>query len=280
MWSAAGEREVYTADIVVVGVRGAVIGAADVPLGAATRIPNGLANGSDQVGRNYMRHNNSAFMAVSREPNDTVFQKTMALSDFYFGADDWEFPLGEHPDHRQVARRAGAGRGPAALPATGFPSMPFDELARHSIDFWVMTEDLPRPENRITLERDGRVVLDMQAHRRRGAPAAAAQAGGPAEALDAHPHLLERSLYLGQGHPDRRHRAPGGHHAVRDRSRQLGARPRLPGARGRQPLCGGRRLLPLDRRGEPDPDDHRQRAAGRRPPRRTRLRTSLVEPPG
>ncbi len=49
--------------------------------------PNGLANGSDQVGRNYMRHNMSIVMALLKEPNHTVFQKTLALSDFYFGAE-------------------------------------------------------------------------------------------------------------------------------------------------------------------------------------------------
>ncbi len=61
---------------------------------ANARHPRGLANGSDQVGRNYMRHNQSILMALMREPNDTVFQKTLAVSDFYFGAPDWEFPLG------------------------------------------------------------------------------------------------------------------------------------------------------------------------------------------
>ena len=29
-----------------------------------------------------------------RHVNDTVFQKTLALSDFYFGSDDWDYPLG------------------------------------------------------------------------------------------------------------------------------------------------------------------------------------------
>ena len=56
--------------------------------------PSGVANSSGQVGRNYMRHNQSVLMALMREPNNTVFQKTLAVSDFYFGADDWEFPLG------------------------------------------------------------------------------------------------------------------------------------------------------------------------------------------
>ena len=65
--------------------------------------PNGLANGSDQVGRNYMFHDQPAVLALSREENPTVFQKTLGLNDFYFGGDDFDYPLGQHPDGRQVA---------------------------------------------------------------------------------------------------------------------------------------------------------------------------------
>ena len=66
--------------------------------------PGGLANGSDQVGRNYMFHNSQAVLALSKEENPTVFQKTLGVNDFYFsGGEDFEFPLGQHPDGRQVA---------------------------------------------------------------------------------------------------------------------------------------------------------------------------------
>ena len=56
--------------------------------------PNGLANGSDQVGRNYMRHNNVAMMALSKEPNPTPFQKTLALNDWYLKGEDTDYPWG------------------------------------------------------------------------------------------------------------------------------------------------------------------------------------------
>ena len=85
--------EQYSADIVVVAC-GALSSAAAAAALASDAHPNGLANGSDQVGRNYMRHNMSVVMALLKEPNPTVFQKTLAVSDFYFGADDWEYPLG------------------------------------------------------------------------------------------------------------------------------------------------------------------------------------------
>ena len=61
---------------------------------ANEQAPDGLANGSDQVGRNYMFHNSQAVLAISKEPNPTVFQKTLGVNDFYFASDAWEFPMG------------------------------------------------------------------------------------------------------------------------------------------------------------------------------------------
>ena len=66
--------------------------------------PNGLANGSDQVGRNYMYHNSKAVVALAKERNDTVFQKTLGLNDFYLGSTGRRLATREHPDGRQVQR--------------------------------------------------------------------------------------------------------------------------------------------------------------------------------
>ena len=79
-------------------------------LGQRRGIPRGLANGSDQVGRNYMFHNCKAVVALSKEKNDTVFQKTLGINDFYFGAKDYQWPDRQHPDDRQVQRRGHARR--------------------------------------------------------------------------------------------------------------------------------------------------------------------------
>src|SRR6202012_5452708 len=82
-----------SADLVVVACGGP--SSALLMLRSGTgQYPNGLANGSGQVGRNYMRHNNSTVLAISKTPNPTRFQKTLGLNDFYFGADDWSFRLG------------------------------------------------------------------------------------------------------------------------------------------------------------------------------------------
>ena len=80
-----GAQEEYSADIVVVAC-GALSSALLLLRSANDKHPTGLANGSDQVGRNYMRHNMSILMALLKEPNGTVFQKTLAVSDFYFGS--------------------------------------------------------------------------------------------------------------------------------------------------------------------------------------------------
>jgi choline dehydrogenase-like flavoprotein len=153
-----GVEELYTADIVVIAC-GALSSALLLFRSANDKHPNGLANGSSQLGRNYMRHNQSVLLALLRKPNDAVFQKTMAISDFYFGADDWDYPLGliqmcaaVHADQIRAE----------ALPSwlEWMPDVPFEAMARHAIGFWLSTEDLPRPENRIFYDGD-RVRLDL-----------------------------------------------------------------------------------------------------------------------
>ena len=99
-----GATETFTADIVVVSC-GAANSAKLLLASATEKHPNGLSNRSDQLGRNYTFHNSQAVLALSKEENPTVFQKTLGLNDFYFGSDDFEYPLGQHPDDRQVAGR-------------------------------------------------------------------------------------------------------------------------------------------------------------------------------
>ena len=86
-----GETETFTGDIVVVSC-GATNSAKLLLMSANDKHPNGLANGSDQVGRNYMYHNSMAVLAISKEPNPTFFQKTLALNDCYIGMDGFDFP--------------------------------------------------------------------------------------------------------------------------------------------------------------------------------------------
>src|SRR5262249_45385172 len=103
--------ETYSADIVVSSC-GAVNSAALMLRSANDRHPNGLANSSDQVGRNYMCHINSVMLALSRCENPTVFQKTFGLNDFYFASKEWDFPMGHIFFRRQVRRRHSRRRSP------------------------------------------------------------------------------------------------------------------------------------------------------------------------
>jgi choline dehydrogenase-like flavoprotein len=152
----AGEREVFRGDIVVVAC-GAVNSAKLLLMSANSAHPNGLANGSDQVGRNYMFHNSQAVLALSREPNPTKFQKTLALNDFYFGMDGFEYPMG---NIQMIGKSLGPMyRGEKPLETALLPMALLGDIASHALDFWLTTEDLPDPENRVTVDSAGNVTL-------------------------------------------------------------------------------------------------------------------------
>ena len=194
----AGERITLAADIIVVAC-GALSSALLMLRSASDSHPNGLANRSDQVGRNYMRHNNSTVMAVSKTPNPTRFQKTLGLNDFYFGSDDWDYPLGHI---QMVGKSDGVQVHGEGLPKFlhWLPEMPFDYMARHSIDFWLTSEDIPLPQNRISY-RDGRVFLDLEETNMQGHHRLKHKLEQICNQVDIHPYLFDRSLYLGKDVP-------------------------------------------------------------------------------
>jgi choline dehydrogenase-like flavoprotein len=157
-----GEQLTFSADIVVVSC-GAINSAALLLRSASDRHPNGLANSSDVVGRHYMGHVNSVLMALSKCPNPTVFQKTLALNDFYFGTADWPYPMG----HISFVGKLDGVTLKAGAPALA-PGWTLDLMARHSLDFWLTSEDLPDPENRVTLDSDGNIVLSYRPNNEEG----------------------------------------------------------------------------------------------------------------
>ncbi len=155
-----GARETYTADIVVVSC-GAANTAKLLLRSATDRHPNGLANGSDQVGRNYMFHNSQAVLAISKEPNPTVFQKTLGVNDYYFAGDAWEFPMG----NIQMVGKSVADmyRGEKPLMTRLAPTFSLADVAEHAVDFWLSTEDIPQAENRVSVDREGKLTLRYRA---------------------------------------------------------------------------------------------------------------------
>ncbi len=151
-----GQTETHSAEIVVVSC-GAANSARLLLASATDKHPNGLANGSDQVGRNYMFHNSQAVLALSKEPNPTVFQKTLGLNDFYFAGKEFDHPLG---NIQMVGKsQAPMFRGEKPGETKFAPSWSLETVADHAVDFWLSTEDLPKPENRVTLSDDGRVKI-------------------------------------------------------------------------------------------------------------------------
>jgi choline dehydrogenase-like flavoprotein len=148
-----GAKERYSAETVVVSA-GAINSAALLLRSANAKHPNGLANSSDQVGRNYMGHVNSVMLAVSKCPNPTIFQKTLGINDFYFGTEDFPYPMG----HISFVGKLDGVTLSAGAPAIA-PGFTLDLMAKHSLDFWLTTEDLPDPNNRVTLDSAGNIVL-------------------------------------------------------------------------------------------------------------------------
>jgi choline dehydrogenase-like flavoprotein len=193
-----GAEQEYSADIVVVSC-GAINSAALLLRSANEKHPGGLANSSDVVGRHYMRHNCSAFMAISRNPNPTTFQKTLALNDFYFGSEDWEFPLGEI----QMLGKSDGEMIKAEAPgwAVWKPEFALDFLAEHSIDFWLQSEDLPDANNRVTIDHHGQIVLSIRESNLEGHKRLAAKLKAMLTEIGCHDQLMDRSLYLGKNIP-------------------------------------------------------------------------------
>ena len=199
----AGATESYAADVVVVSC-GAINSAALLLRSASSAHPQGLANGSDVVGRHYMGHVNSVLMAVSKCPNPTVFQKTLAVNDFYFGADDWHYPMG-HISFVGKLDAATLGAGASALA----PGWTLEHMARHSLDFWLTSEDLPDRDNRVTLDRAGHIVLayrpnNEEGHRRliaRLKDLMSHQTKCRIHGHECHEGLFARNLFAGQRIP-------------------------------------------------------------------------------
>ena len=190
-----GQLERYAADIVVSSC-GAINSAALLLRSANDRHRHGLANASGVVGRHYMGHINSVLLAISTMPNPTVFQKTLGLNDFYFGDEGFGYPMG----HISFVGKLDAVALSAGAPAL-VPHMTLDLMARHSLDFWLTSEDLPDPDNRVTLDRDGNIVLAYTPNNSQGHARLIERLEYLLQHLDGHAHLVPRNLFVGDRIP-------------------------------------------------------------------------------
>lgn len=133
-----------------------VILAAGAVSSAALWLRSDLPNSSDQVGRNYMCHQSQAVLAVGLHKILRGFHKTLRLMDWYHAGPPAGMPLGSI----QMAGQPLPAmlRGESAL-AKMAPEMTLREVAERALTFWLMSEDLPRPHNRVTLTSDGGIRL-------------------------------------------------------------------------------------------------------------------------
>jgi choline dehydrogenase-like flavoprotein len=148
-----GERQIYGAGLVILAC-GAVNSAALLLRSENEKHPQGLANSSGQVGRNLMLHHNGCLIAFTKKKNDSVFQKSFGLADYYFATSENEWPLGE-------IQLMGRNDPDTVLWAAEklYPGKSYAELREMTIDFWLTAEDLPSADNRVTLRPDGTIQV-------------------------------------------------------------------------------------------------------------------------
>jgi choline dehydrogenase-like flavoprotein len=196
-------REELSAGIVVASC-GAINSAALLLRSANDKHSRGLANSSDVVGRHYMGHTNSVLMALARCPNPTIFQKSLSLNDFYFGAPGWNYPMGHISFVGKLDGETLKGGAPALA-----PGWTLDLMAKHSLDFWLTSEDLPDPNNRVTLDARGQIVLSYKPNNEEGHKRLIAkleelmhqQTRCKVHGHECHQGLFARNLFVGQRIP-------------------------------------------------------------------------------
>ncbi len=186
-----GESLTYRGEVVVVSC-GAVNSAALLLRSASDQHPRGLANSSDMVGRNYMCHLNTMFLALSRDPNPTKFQKTWGLNDFYYGGEEWEWPMG----HISMIGRTDASILRAGAPRL-VPGMTLEIMADHALSFWLTSEDLPDPNNRVSLNGNGSSIrLSYTPNNEEGHKRLSNTLKAMLKKIGCHDHLIPLQAYI------------------------------------------------------------------------------------
>ena len=188
-----GDRSIRIEANVFVVSAGAVNSAVLLLRSASDRHPKGLGNSSGQLGRNYMVHNSTFFMGVNPlRRNTTAWQKTLGLNDWYEAGPDNEYPLGN-------LQMLGKLQAPMVKAARSWaPMWALKMVTDRSLDIYLTTEDLARPENRVTVDGD-KIVVHWTADQ----PGSARRAGPP-DLEGGTPGRL----------PDRAHRTDGHRHQL------------------------------------------------------------------
>ncbi len=198
-----GRRHILTADLFVVAC-GALSSALLFLRSGNDAHPDGLANRSGQVGRNYMRHNNTTVLAISKDPNPTQFQKTLGPQRLLSRprpqpAERLGIPPRPYPDGRQIRRDADRGGGLAGLPAMAADATV--RLYRQALDRFLadLRGSAAAGEPHLLPRRPGASRPDGDEWR--SPDRLREKLRSMCDGLDIHPHLFDRTLYLGKDTP-------------------------------------------------------------------------------
>jgi choline dehydrogenase-like flavoprotein len=163
---------------------------------AALLLRSGVANSSDMVGRHYMCHNNSAIVAITTKKNNVHFQKTIGINDFYHASDEWEYPMGHIQLLGKVKRAMLEGDAPMLT-----PGLALDYMADHAVGWWITTEDLPDPNNRVQVDKTGQIQLEYNATNAEAHERLLEQLKKILKVLDCDVHIFPNSVYLAKKVP-------------------------------------------------------------------------------
>jgi choline dehydrogenase-like flavoprotein len=93
-------------------------------------------------------------MTLTTTKNPTVFQKTLAVNDFYWGEKDFAYPMGSVQLLGNLHKDKIAAYGPPLM-----PNIISQAIADHSVAWLLMTEDLPDSKNRVYFQGE-KIFLD------------------------------------------------------------------------------------------------------------------------
>ncbi len=179
---------------IVVAAAGAVNTAALLLNSANGAHPNGLANGSDQVGRNYMFHTLTAMLSLTLAPLDADFPKTLAVNDFYWRdpAGGYDLPMGHIQLLEYMSGQTLEGQVSDWLPPALVPDVFSNAVAERLLSFLVISEDLPMPDNRVRLGPDGAIIVDYQHNNLEGHDRLVRRLADGLEGFTSHTHPLSQ----------------------------------------------------------------------------------------
>jgi choline dehydrogenase-like flavoprotein len=191
----SGEVQQFTGSIVVVAC-GAINSATLLLRSFNDQHPNGLANSSGQVGRNLMKHLCTALVQLNTKLNPDIYQKTICVSDFYWGEPDFPYPMGLVQNTGNVLADMLPAEAPALLaPLLKLrPEAELKAVADHTIGWWTQTEDLPDPNNRVRVEGD-RLYLEYQPNNTEAADRLVNRWVDTLKRVDRSEHILPFSIY-------------------------------------------------------------------------------------